>query len=135
MKQFPFDKLKIDQSFIHRAENSSDSRAIIRAVIGLGKSLGMPIVAEGVQTASQLDLLTRESCDEVQGYLIGRPMPADRIDAFLATVGLAKVDHHADGAGPATALQAPLGAAGTPLRAVAGLSQPLTAPSVRPRTM
>jgi diguanylate cyclase (GGDEF)-like protein/PAS domain S-box-containing protein len=84
LQQFPFDKLKIDQSFVRLAEHSTDSLAIVRAVIGLGKSLGMPVVAEGVETAGQRDLLARERCDEVQGYLIGRPMPADRIRAFLA---------------------------------------------------
>ena len=84
LQRFPFDKLKIDQSFVRLAEQSADSRAIIRAVIGLGKSLGMPVVAEGVETTGQLDLLAGEQCDEVQGYLIGRPMPADRLGWLLA---------------------------------------------------
>ena len=83
LQHSPFDKLKIDQSFVRLAEESADSRAIIRAVIGRGKSLGMRVVAEGVETSGQLDLLAGESCDEVQGYLIGRPMPPDQIDRFL----------------------------------------------------
>ncbi|HMR32610.1 MAG TPA: EAL domain-containing protein [Geminicoccus sp.] len=83
LQRFPFDKLKIDQSFVRLAEESADSRAIIRAVIGLGKSLGMPVVAEGVETSGQLDLLAGESCDEVQGYLIGRPVPSEEVGRFL----------------------------------------------------
>ncbi len=83
LQRFPFDKLKIDQSFVRLAEHSADSRAIIRAVIGLGKSLGMPVVAEGVETTGQLDLLAGERCDEVQGYLIGRPMPAERLGRLI----------------------------------------------------
>ena len=62
---------------------SSSPLPIIRAVIGLGKSLGMPVVAEGVETTGQLELLTGERCDEVQGYLIGRPVPADQVGRFL----------------------------------------------------
>lgn len=83
LQRFPFDKLKIDQSFVRLSEQSADSRAIIRAVIGLGKSLGMPVVAEGVETAGQLSLLAGECCDEVQGYLIGRPVPPEQIGRFL----------------------------------------------------
>lgn len=70
---FPFDKIKIDRSFISELESNRHSIAIVRAVIGLGRSLGIPILAEGVETEAQHAFLAREKCDEVQGYLTGRP--------------------------------------------------------------
>jgi EAL domain-containing protein (putative c-di-GMP-specific phosphodiesterase class I) len=73
LQSFPFDKIKIDRTFVANAELNPQSAAIIRAVIGLGRGLHLPILAEGVETESQLDFLASESCDEVQGYLIGRP--------------------------------------------------------------
>ena len=75
LQAFPFDKIKIDSSFISNLERSPQSVAIIRAVIGLGRGLDIPVVAEGVETQDQLDFLTHEACSEVQGYLIGRPLP------------------------------------------------------------
>jgi diguanylate cyclase (GGDEF)-like protein/PAS domain S-box-containing protein len=75
LQSFPFDKIKIDQAFISNLEKSEQSAAIVRAVIGLGRGLHLPVVAEGVETKEQLEFLSRESCDEVQGYLIGRPRP------------------------------------------------------------
>ncbi|MBB2687868.1 UNVERIFIED_ORG: diguanylate cyclase (GGDEF)-like protein [Rhizobium etli] len=74
LQLFPFDKIKIDQSFIRNIDRSQ-SAAIIRAVIGLGRGLDLPVIAEGVELAGQLDFLAREDCDQVQGYLIGRPGP------------------------------------------------------------
>ncbi|AUW47294.1 Diguanylate cyclase/phosphodiesterase (GGDEF & EAL domains) with PAS/PAC sensor(S) (plasmid) [Rhizobium leguminosarum] len=74
LQSFPFDKIKIDQSFV-RNIGLSQSSAIIRAVIGLGRGLDLPIIAEGVETTDQLAFLTRELCDQVQGYLVGRPRP------------------------------------------------------------
>ena len=75
LQSFPFDKIKIDRAFITNLHTSAQSAAIVRAVIGLGRGLHLPIVAEGVETEEQLAFLARESCDEVQGYLIGRPRP------------------------------------------------------------
>ncbi|HYD38490.1 MAG TPA: EAL domain-containing protein [Allosphingosinicella sp.] len=74
-RMFPFDKVKIDQSFIRDMIGNPQARAIIRSVIGLGQGLGMPVVAEGVETTEQLDALRLEGCDQVQGYLISRPGP------------------------------------------------------------
>ncbi len=73
LHSFPFDKIKIDKSFLLKAEDNEQARAIIRAVLALGKSLGIPVLAEGVETELQLDLLLGEGCDEAQGYLFGRP--------------------------------------------------------------
>jgi len=75
LQSFPFDKIKIDQSFVSNLDRSPQSAAIIRAVIGLGRGLKLPVIAEGVETAEQLAFLTDEACDEVQGYLVGHPCP------------------------------------------------------------
>ena len=84
LQAFPFDKIKIDQAFISNLEHNPQSAAIIRAVIGLGRGLDLPVVAEGVETKAQLAFLSRETCDEVQGYLIGRPLP---IENYAQMVG------------------------------------------------
>jgi len=75
LQSFPFDKIKIDQSFISNVKSNSHSAAIVRAVIGLAHGLDLPVLAEGVEAKAQLDFLAAESCDEVQGYLMGRPRP------------------------------------------------------------
>jgi diguanylate cyclase (GGDEF)-like protein len=72
---FPLDKIKIDQSFVAGYARTPRSAAIIRAVIGLGKGLNLPVLAEGVETQAQLDFLVGEGCSEIQGYLLGRPQP------------------------------------------------------------
>jgi predicted signal transduction protein with EAL and GGDEF domain len=84
LQAFPFDKIKIDQAFIANVERNPQSAAIIRAVIGLGRGLDLPVVAEGVETEAQRSFLSDESCDEIQGYLIGRPQP---MRAYAALVG------------------------------------------------
>ena len=78
LRAFPFDKLKIDRSFIADLEGNQQSIAIVQAVIGLCRSLKIPVLAEGVETKAQHAFLTREGCDEVQGYLTGRPAARDR---------------------------------------------------------
>jgi diguanylate cyclase (GGDEF)-like protein/PAS domain S-box-containing protein len=75
LQSFPFDKIKIDQSFISKVKSNPQSAAIVRAVIGLAHGLNLPVLAEGVETKEQLDFLATESCDEMQGYLLGRPHP------------------------------------------------------------
>ncbi len=76
LRSFPFDKIKIDQSFIRDLCSHADSQAIVRAVVALGNSLCMTTTAEGVETQEQLTLLRLEGCDDAQGYLLGRPLPA-----------------------------------------------------------
>lgn len=73
LRAFPFDKIKLDRFFAAELEGNIQSTAILRAVLALGKSLSIPILAEGIETAEQLDVLRREGCDEAQGFLIGRP--------------------------------------------------------------
>ena len=81
LRSFPFDKIKLDQSFVSEAESSRQATAIIRAVLALGKSLGIPVLAEGIETPEQLSLLAGEGCDEVQGFLLGRPAPLSQLVA------------------------------------------------------
>jgi diguanylate cyclase (GGDEF)-like protein/PAS domain S-box-containing protein len=73
LQAFPFDKIKIDRSFIKSVDENSQAAAIVRAVLGLGRGLNLPVLAEGVETARELEFLRKENCDEVQGYLMGRP--------------------------------------------------------------
>jgi diguanylate cyclase (GGDEF)-like protein len=80
LRQFPIDRLKIDKSFVQNAQDE----AIVRAVITLGSSMGMKVVAEGVEDAEQLAKLIGYGCDQVQGYHFGRPMPAAEVPGFLA---------------------------------------------------
>jgi diguanylate cyclase (GGDEF)-like protein len=75
LQSFPFDKIKIDQTFIAKIGNNSPAAAIIHAILGLGRALALPVIAEGVETEQQLAFLAKEGCQEVQGYLIGRPSP------------------------------------------------------------
>ena len=76
LKRFPIHKLKIDRSFISDLENEVDSKSITTAIIQMGHSLGLQVLAEGVETEAQLEFLQDEKCDYVQGYYTGRPMPA-----------------------------------------------------------
>jgi EAL domain-containing protein (putative c-di-GMP-specific phosphodiesterase class I) len=83
LRAFPFDKIKIDGSFIRAVDRNDQAAAIVRAVLGLGQGLGLPVLAEGVETASELQFLSREAaCDEVQGYLIGRPCDIEQLRPF-----------------------------------------------------
>ncbi|MCE3249236.1 MAG: hypothetical protein K0R41_3061, partial [Geminicoccaceae bacterium] len=85
LQKFPFDKIKIDRSFVSALETRTDADAIVRAVVGLGHSLGMRTCAEGVETVAQLAFLKREGCDEVQGYYFGKPMPARDFERLVDT--------------------------------------------------
>jgi len=73
LRAFPFDKIKIDGSFIKSVNSNEQAATIVRAVLGLGRGLGLPVLAEGVETDAELQFLRDELCDEVQGYLLGRP--------------------------------------------------------------
>ena len=84
LQSFPFDNIKIDQSFISNLELNPQSATIVRTVIGLARGLQVPVVAEGVETKDQLAFLSREGCDKVQGFLIGRPCP---IEEYAELVG------------------------------------------------
>ncbi|TPN81581.1 EAL domain-containing protein [Mesorhizobium sp. CU2] len=83
LRAFPFDKIKLDRSFMSEVETSPQAKAIIRAVLALGQSLHIPVLAEGVETHSQLSILRAEGCNEAQGFLLGRPAPFGEIFALM----------------------------------------------------
>jgi diguanylate cyclase (GGDEF)-like protein len=84
LQKFPFDKIKIDQSFVRDMSSNEESSAIVRAIARLGASLGITTTAEGVETQEQLDAICAEGCTHVQGYLTGRPMKAGEAAARVA---------------------------------------------------
>jgi diguanylate cyclase (GGDEF)-like protein/PAS domain S-box-containing protein len=86
LRKFPFDKIKIDQSFIFDMSVHNDSLAIVRAVIAMGSGLGIATTAEGVETAEQFKQLKLEGCTEVQGYLFSPPRPAGEVKGLLASI-------------------------------------------------
>jgi EAL domain-containing protein (putative c-di-GMP-specific phosphodiesterase class I) len=83
LRLFPFDKIKIDQSFIRELGQSKDCAAIVKAVVDLGASLGITTTAEGVETSEQLRHVREHGCTEIQGYLFGKPLPLSRVDEVL----------------------------------------------------
>jgi EAL domain-containing protein (putative c-di-GMP-specific phosphodiesterase class I) len=88
LRRFPFDKIKIDRSFIADSDNP-ETAAIVRAIVGLGISLGMVITAEGIETSGQLAFAKAQGCVEVQGFLLGRPQPLGVLAAIDATASRA----------------------------------------------
>ncbi|MHB2211147.1 putative bifunctional diguanylate cyclase/phosphodiesterase [Methylobacterium sp. CM6257] len=85
LRSFPFDKIKIDRSFVKDLATKPDGEAIIRAIAGLGKSLGMTTVAEGVETPEQMQRIRLEGCTDVQGYLISKPVPIEDLVQVFAS--------------------------------------------------
>ena len=83
LRSFPFDKIKIDQSFVRDVLVDEGSLAIVRAIAGLGVSFGMTTTAEGVETEEQMRCLNREGCIEVQGYLLSKPVPPAEVPGLL----------------------------------------------------
>ncbi|HEX4985375.1 MAG TPA: PAS domain S-box protein [Burkholderiales bacterium] len=84
LKRFPVHRLKVDQTFVRDITTDSDDAAIVGAIIGMAKNLDLTVIAEGVETDEQLAFLEGLRCDEFQGYLFGRPMPADELGKLLA---------------------------------------------------
>lgn len=85
LQSFPFDKLKIDHSFVSNLKSSHQSREIIRAILGLGRGLSLPIIAEGVETPDQLSFLAEERCAGIQGYLVGKPTEIEGYSSVTGT--------------------------------------------------
>jgi EAL domain-containing protein (putative c-di-GMP-specific phosphodiesterase class I) len=83
LKRFNVDRLKIDQSFVRDMDSKPDAAAIVNAVVGMGHQLKLNTLAEGVETEAERQALLAAGCDDVQGYLLGRPMPADGITQLL----------------------------------------------------
>ena len=84
LRNFPFDKIKIDRSFVREMLVRQDCRAIVRAVVGLARSLGITTIIEGVEAKDQLEAAKSDGCHEAQGYLFSKPMPNGEVAAFLA---------------------------------------------------
>jgi EAL domain-containing protein (putative c-di-GMP-specific phosphodiesterase class I) len=87
IRKFPLDALKIDQSFIRQITTIPDETTIVRAIISMGRSLDLRVIAEGVETQDQLDFLRAHGCDEAQGYFFSRPVPAEQFAALLRVNG------------------------------------------------
>jgi diguanylate cyclase len=85
LRRFPFDKLKIDNSFVSSIETAADAAAIVHAIVSLGRGLGMKVTAEGVETAEQQLFLRAAGVHCMQGFRFGRPMSADKIEQRLTT--------------------------------------------------
>ena len=83
LRSFPIDKIKIDKSFVTDIGHNADCAAIIRAITGLGRSLNIPVLAEGVETSEQLEYLTKEGCEQFQGYFFSKPLPTEKIREFF----------------------------------------------------
>jgi diguanylate cyclase (GGDEF)-like protein/PAS domain S-box-containing protein len=83
LKRFPVHRLKVDRSFVADVTRDAEDAAIVRTVVALGHNLGLRVVAEGVETAAQIDFLRELGCDEMQGYFCGRPMPAAELEALF----------------------------------------------------
>ncbi|MGH8587288.1 MAG: EAL domain-containing protein, partial [Gammaproteobacteria bacterium] len=84
LKQLPIVQLKIDHTFVRGIPGDPNDEAIVAGIIDLGHTLGIPVVTKGVETEAQLEFLRRRGCDEAQGYLIAKPMPAEKVNEFLA---------------------------------------------------
>lgn len=83
LQSFPFDKIKVDRSFVSDLETNNNNAAIVRAVINLARSFHLPVLAEGVETEAQRLILSQEGCDQIQGYLIGKPLPIQSYEAIV----------------------------------------------------
>jgi EAL domain-containing protein (putative c-di-GMP-specific phosphodiesterase class I) len=83
LKRFPIHALKIDGAFVHSVPGSPDDTAIVRSIIALGRSLGLSVIAEGVETERQLDFLREQGCEVVQGFLLAPPLPAEALPEFV----------------------------------------------------
>ncbi len=88
LRNFPADKLKIDRSFVHEIETVPSATAVALAVISFARTLGMRVNAEGVETLGQAICLREHGCDELQGFLLARPMPPDALQALFGQPGL-----------------------------------------------
>ena len=83
MKQFPIDTIKVDRSFVRDLAHDTEDQAIAQAIISMGKALGMTVIAEGVETVEQREFLRQHACDEMQGYLFSKPLPANELAQLL----------------------------------------------------
>ena len=88
LRSFPFDKIKIDRSFVVDIMTDKGSAAIIQAITGLAAALGMETIAEGVELEEQVELLHKNGCDNIQGYLLSRPVPIASVNALIESLSI-----------------------------------------------
>ena len=93
LRSFPMDKLKIDGMFVRSLDSDQDAQAVVTAIISLARALRLETTAEGIETSEQLVMLRALGCDDVQGYLIARPMPGSEVPAYLERTTLAMAEH------------------------------------------
>ncbi|MCL2385527.1 MAG: EAL domain-containing protein [Alphaproteobacteria bacterium] len=93
LRAFPFDKIKIDRSFVTTVHEDVEGAAIVRFIVGLGRALNLPVLAEGVETRAELDFLEGELCDEAQGYLLGRPADIESYRQFTLGIRVVGESH------------------------------------------
>ncbi len=91
LRRFPIDVLKIDRSFVESSSNSPEDASVVQTLVSLGRTLGLEIVAEGVELASQLDAVREAGCNRAQGFLLGRPLDREQLDELVATLVRASV--------------------------------------------
>ena len=89
LRTLPIDIIKIDRSFVQEIEESSEARELVSSILSIARSLNKKVVAEGVETHAQLNILRKLGCDIIQGYLLSRPLPESELKLFMA-------DHQAD---------------------------------------
>ena len=86
LQRFPLQRIKIDRAFVNRVADNGHDRALVRTILAMGESLGLEVVAEGVETIEQLAVLTQLGCSHVQGYLISRPVHANAMRSTLSAL-------------------------------------------------
>jgi EAL domain-containing protein (putative c-di-GMP-specific phosphodiesterase class I) len=91
LQRFPIDTLKIDRSFVTQMMENEENLAIIRTIVALAQTLGMDVVAEGVETEDQLKLLRKLECENGQGYLFSTPLDSQQLDQFIASYSVIDV--------------------------------------------
>lgn len=92
--QFPIDKIKIDRSFVKIIENENDEHAVTKGIIDLGHSMHLSMVVEGVETAAQLNYFLKHDCDIIQGFIFGKPEPAEVFEKFYAVDWKSEIEKH-----------------------------------------
>jgi EAL domain-containing protein (putative c-di-GMP-specific phosphodiesterase class I) len=97
LKQFPLDSIKIDRSFMRDAASAPGEQPLTEAIIAMGRNLSMTVVAQGVETREQADFLSRNACDEVQGFFFDKPLPAELAGELLRPKGAGRDREHPPG--------------------------------------
>ena len=100
MKQFPIDTIKVDRSFVRDLAHDTEDQAIAQAIISMGKALGMTVIAEGVETVEQQEFLRQHACDEMQGYLFSKPLPAHELAELLRSAVVLETTPESEHASP-----------------------------------